>query len=37
MNVNVNLVYVLLVVVLLAFMLWALRRGEAARRGGSPP
>lgn len=32
-----NLIYVLLIVLMLAFMLWALRRGEEARRRGAPP
>ncbi len=34
---GVNLIYVLLVVAMLVFMLWALRRGEEVRRKGSPP
>lgn len=33
---SVNLIYVLLVVALLVFMLWALRRGEAMNRRRSP-
>ncbi len=33
---DLNLIYVLLVVALLAFMFWALRRGEQVRRRGSP-
>lgn len=31
---DLNLIYVLLVVAMLAFMLWALRRGEASRGPG---
>lgn len=33
---DVNLIYVALVVLMLVFMLWALRRGEQVRRRGSP-
>lgn len=33
---DVNLIYVALVVLMLVFMFWALRRGEQVRRGRSP-